>query len=130
MQSKTKFILFIVAVIVIVGGIGITSLVFSGTKATTSNLEGFAKCLNDSGAQFYGAFWCPHCQAQKEDFVSAQKYLPYVECSSADGMNQLQVCKDAGIEAYPTWVLGDGSHITGEVSLQDLSLRTGCLLPQ
>jgi hypothetical protein len=32
--------------------------------AEGQNLDDFAKCIKDSGAMFYGAFWCPHCQVR------------------------------------------------------------------
>ncbi|MEK9177299.1 MAG: hypothetical protein AAB923_03305, partial [Patescibacteria group bacterium] len=54
---------------------------------------------------------------------------PYVECSTPDGKNQLQVCKDKGVQSYPTWIFSDGSQQTGEVPLKMLSDKTGCALP-
>ena len=29
----------------------------------------------------YGAYWCPHCQAQKKVFGESFQYVPYVECT-------------------------------------------------
>ncbi|MEK7124433.1 MAG: thioredoxin domain-containing protein [Patescibacteria group bacterium] len=89
----------------------------------------FAKCLKEKNVIFYGAFWCPHCQDQKKAFGSSAKYLPYVECSTADSRNQLQVCKDAGIKAYPTWKFADGSVAEGDLTLEKLAEKTGCALP-
>ncbi|MSU60452.1 MAG: hypothetical protein EXS52_00865 [Candidatus Staskawiczbacteria bacterium] len=65
--------------------------------------DAFAKCLKESGAVFYGAFWCSHCQEQKALFGDSAQYLPYVECSTADGKAQLQACADQKIQVYPTW---------------------------
>ncbi len=93
-------------------------------------LDDFAKCLKDSGAKFYGAFWCPHCQDQKEAFGSSKKYLPYIECSTTDSNGQLKVCSDAKVEAYPTWEFKDGAREEGELSLQKLAEKTGCVIPQ
>lgn len=90
----------------------------------------FARCLKEKGAVFYGAFWCPHCQNQKMMFGKSAKLLPYVECSTPDGKNQFQVCKDKQIEGYPTWEFADGSRETGEVALERLSEKTKCQLPQ
>jgi hypothetical protein len=89
----------------------------------------FAQCLGEKGATFYGAFWCPHCQNQKKAFGRAQRFLPYVECSNKD-MSQTQACIDAGIESYPTWVFADGSRLTGEIPMQVLSDKTGCVVPK
>src|SRR3989344_5960179 len=70
-------------------------------------LDTFATCLTDKGAIFYGAFWCPHCQAQKKLFGRSQRLLLYVECSTPDAKGQLQVCKDKNIQSYPTWEFAD-----------------------
>lgn len=126
MQTKTKFIIFIAVVILIVGGLG----VYLGTRpAKPSKLDDFAKCINASGAKFYGAFWCPHCQEQKADFGTSVKYLPYIECSNADN-TQTQICIDKKIEGYPTWIFADGSIQTGRLSLDTLAQKTQCTLPQ
>ena len=93
-------------------------------------LDSFASCLKDSGTIFYGAFWCPHCQNQKALFGSSAKLLPYVECSTPDGRNQLQICTDAGVSGYPTWVFPDGTRDSGEVTLERLSEATNCPLFQ
>lgn len=92
-------------------------------------LDDFAQCLKDKGAVFYGAFWCPHCKAQKALFGRSVTLLPYTECSTADGKDQLQVCKDKNITNYPTWEFADGTRITGEATLQQLSDKTQCVLP-
>lgn len=89
----------------------------------------FAQCLTDSGAKFYGAFWCPHCQSQKALFGKSDDLIPYIECSTADGRGQNQVCKDAGITGYPTWIFADGTVKGGSLSLNELADQTGCVLP-
>ncbi|MBI2484059.1 hypothetical protein HYV71_02655 [Candidatus Uhrbacteria bacterium] len=94
-----------------------------------SELDSFASCLGEKGAVFYGAFWCPHCQNQKNMFGKSEKKLPYVECSTADGRAQLPVCIDKKIEGYPTWEFADGSRLSGEVALDTLAEKTGCALP-
>ena len=93
-------------------------------------LDTFATCLKDNGATFYGAFWCPHCQAQKALFGRSARLLPYVECSTPDGQGQLEVCNNAGVEGYPTWVFGDKTRESGELSLEHLSEKTNCPLPE
>lgn len=125
---KTKFfIIFTVAVVLIVGGIGV--YLNKVSVKDSSKLDGFAQCLSDSGAKFYGAFWCSHCQNQKKLFGSSKQYLPYVECSNLDN-TQTQICKDQKIEGYPTWTFADGSELSGEQSLQTLADKTQCILPQ
>ena len=93
-------------------------------------LDGFAQCLKDNGAVFYGAFWCPHCQNQKKMFGRSERLLSYVECSTPDGKGQLQICKQKKIEGYPTWEFSDGSRLSGEVTLATLAEKTGCTLPE
>lgn len=125
MAKETKYIVgIIIAVIVIVGGI---ALLDKGTQRSVK-YDGFAMCLAEKGTKFYGAFWCPHCQKQKEMFELSEK-LPYVECSTPDANGQLEICKLAGVESYPTWIFADGSKLTGEVPLESLAEKTGCELP-
>ena len=126
MQTKTKFIVFIVLIIIIIGGFGIYIAV---KPQVPSKLDDFAKCLKTSGAEFYGAFWCPHCQEQKDEFGSSKQYLPYIECSNADN-SQTQICIDKKIEGYPTWIFRDGSTLSGKQTLQTLAEKTQCVLPQ
>lgn len=116
-----------VLVVLIVGG---TGAYFGFRPEKPGQLDGFAQCVKDSGAEFYGTFWCSHCQNQKKLFGSSKQYLPYIECSSPDGESQNQICKDKGIEGYPTWVFGDGSRLSGELSLETLASKTQCVLPQ
>lgn len=98
------------------------------TPGKPGKLDTFASCIKDSGATFYGAFWCPHCQNQKAMFGSSARLLPYIECSTPDGNNQLQICGDAGVTGYPTWKFPDDTVETGEVSLERLSELTSCPL--
>jgi hypothetical protein len=91
--------------------------------------DAFASCIASSGTQFYGAFWCPHCQDQKAEFGNSARLLPYIECSTPDAQGQTQICINKGIKSYPTWYFADGSSSTGALSLETLSQKTGCPLP-
>lgn len=122
MSKSIKIILAIV--ILAIGG-----YFFYNRSSEPSKYDAFAQCLNEKGAVFYGAFWCSHCKNQKKMFGSSEKNLNYVECSTADGRGQLQVCNDKDIRSYPTWEFADGSRETGELSFQKLSEKTGCGLP-
>lgn len=115
--------------VVIIGLIvvGAIFLVKEGNKP--GELNTFAQCIEQSGAKFYGAFWCPHCQNQKQLFGKSAEFLPYVECSTPDSQGQLDVCKQAGITGYPTWVFPNGSKVSGEQTLEELAEKTGCELP-
>lgn len=96
-----------------------------------SKYDAFAKCLTEKGVKMYGAYWCSHCIAQKEAFGSSFQYVNYQECT-VDGKagTYAQVCKDAGIEGYPTWKFPDGAVKDGEVPFDDLAKLSGCALPQ
>ncbi len=120
----------IVGVVVVAVLAGVAVYVTNARPAGPHRLDAFAQCLKESGAKFYGAFWCPHCQNQKKLFGSAEQYLPYVECSTPNGQAQLAVCKEAGVESYPTWVFPDGSREVGEVPLARLAEKTSCTLPE
>lgn len=119
------FIVFVVGTIIIIGGLG---YFMNKSKRGPTNLAPFAQCLKDSGAVFYGAFWCPHCQEQKALFGSSKDLLPYVECSNTDN-TQTQICKDKKIEGYPTWIFKDGSQVSGKMELATLAEKTQCVLP-
>lgn len=119
---------------IFLGGIVLVVVLFVGAgffvSAQPGKLDGFSQCLKDKGAVFYGAFWCPHCQAQKALFGRSTKFLPYVECSTPNGQDQFQICKDKKVESYPTWEFTSGERVSGEMSLEALAEKTGCALPQ
>ncbi|MDO8460351.1 MAG: hypothetical protein Q7S74_04535 [Nanoarchaeota archaeon] len=123
-----KSVWIIIGIIVLAGVAG----AFYWKNNTSVNNDGkydsFAQCLTEKGVKMYGAWWCSHCQNQKKAFGSSWKYATYVECSTPDGNSQLPVCKDAGIEGYPTWDFGGGVRLSGEVSFDELSQRSGCPL--
>lgn len=114
---------FILIGLVIVIGLGL----FFMRPGTSTKYDSFAQCLTEKGAAMYGAYWCPHCQDQKQLFAGSWQYVTYVECDN--GANQqTAACTEAGITGYPTWIFADGSRIEGEASLAQLSASTGCPL--
>ena len=125
---QTKFIIIVVITVLFVGGLGIF-MNKNSNIADSGKLDIFAQCLKTNGAEFYGAFWCPHCQDQKKIFGSSKQYIPYIECSTPDGKEQNKVCKDKKIEGYPTWIFADGTQASGLQTLEQLSNKTKCPLP-
>lgn len=129
---EQKIIIGVVAVLV-VAAVGVfifaPKQTTNGTTIPAGTYTALAQCIKDSGATFYGAFWCPHCNNQKKMFGDASDLLPYVECSTPDQKSQLPVCKEAGVTGYPTWEFPDKTRQTGEVPLAVLAEKTGCALP-
>ncbi len=125
-MSKTT-LLFVGLIVLVVGGIAFAKI---NSETTPNPYTGLAQCIADSGATFFGAFWCPHCQDQKALFGNASDLLPYVECSTPDRRGQTQTCIDEGIESYPTWRFADGSEMGGRLPREVLAEQTGCELPQ
>jgi hypothetical protein len=93
--------------------------------------DAFARCLKDRGVKMYGAYWCPHCEEEKEKFGASFEYAPYVECGVKGDLHaQSQVCKDENVKHYPTWQFPPtGERVERVFSLEELSDRTGCPLP-
>eukprot|EP00891_Asterochloris_glomerata_P000774 jgi/Astpho2/774/Aster-00633 len=92
---------------------------------TSSSQQGIslAQQLKQSGAKMYGAFWCSHCLEQKEEFgQQAMKDFPYVECypdGFGKGKDINPQCRDAKVEAFPSWVIG-GTKYEGKQTFTQL----------
>ena len=133
-MNNVKIFFSVIGLLIL--GVIVTVMLRGGDNmpAGPGKYDQFATCLKDKGALFYGAFWCPHCQAQKKLFGSSAPLLPYVECSTANGQGQTQACIDKKIESYPTWVLADGTQLPIEnsagVTLETLASKTSCELPK
>lgn len=125
MGSKKIFLITVVVVVLGLAGLAITQ---TGNKEVVApgTYDKLATCIADSGAKFYGAFWCPVCNSQKESFGSSKKLLPYIECSTLDRKNQTVACMEAGIEKYPTWEFVGGERVEGALPIEALVDITGC----
>lgn len=119
----------IISIVIVVVAVVVALVLLQKASNKPNPLDGFAACLGENGATFYGAFWCPHCAEQKKLFGTAVKYLPYTECSTPDSKGQTEVCINAGIASYPTWEFADGTRSTGVLDLDALSEKTDCPLP-
>ncbi|HRZ85541.1 MAG TPA: hypothetical protein P5277_02060 [Candidatus Paceibacterota bacterium] len=123
---KFKLWLIIIVTLIIIIIIGAVNL-FIKNNEYPSDYNSFTKCLNESGAKLYGAFWCSHCKSQKEMFGESKKYLPYVECD-AGSYEQINECNEALIEFYPTWTFKNGTKKVGVLTFKTLSDLSGCKL--
>ena len=94
------------------------------TTFSSESKIALAKHLTQVGAKFYGAWWCPHCQQQKQVFgQEAMEFVPYVECSDSD-RRPTAACQAAEIKSYPTWEI-NGRRFVGEKNLEELANLTG-----
>ena len=115
----------IVAAVLVVGGF----VYFFATRKKVGRLDSFAQCLSSKGVKMYGAYWCPHCEEQKELFGSSFQYAPYVECGIEGSRAEQPVCVTAGVKNFPTWIFPDGSRVEGKLPVVTLRDKTGCALP-
>ncbi len=122
---KRSTIIITTVVVLILAGIGYWRLT-GRAVAPQANYDDFAKCLTEKGVAMYGSFQCHYCKTQKEMFGSSIKYVNYIECGPFNGPLNKQ-CIDAGITAYPTWIV-NGKVYTGEKTIQELSSLSGCQL--
>lgn len=109
------------AVLAIVAGAFVLA---AAPPPATPYQQALARHLAQSGALFYGAYWCPHCQEQKDLFGGAASLLPYVECDPKGANAQTERCVRAGVRVFPTWVIGNERR-EGVQSLEELARLSG-----
>jgi len=117
-----NFLIWGIVIALLIVGIGYVKVV----QPATANHDQLAKCLASNGATMYGAYWCPHCEAQQEMFGKSKRYLPYVECAIRGSSDITQICKDEGIESYPTWKFNSGEVAKGRQSFEQLAQLSNC----
>ena len=93
-------------------------------KTAPAKYDGLANYLTQSGVKMYGAFWCPHCQAEKQDFGKAETKLPYVECSEQDETTQTPICIAQKIVSYPTWDFPNPITLESGTNDSDVACKT------
>jgi uncharacterized membrane protein len=92
-------------------------------------LQALAEHLNASGARFYGAYWCPHCEQQKAAFGASAKRLPYIECSPRGRGGPVATdCLAEEIKNYPTWLI-DGNRFERTMTPEQLARYSGYRQP-
>ncbi|MCP9877612.1 thioredoxin [Cyanobium sp. A2C-AMD] len=84
--------------------------------------------LSSVGARVFTAYWCPHCHDQKEAFgKEAAAKLLVIECAEDGANSQAQLCKQQGVQGYPSWQIKGvvDSGVKPLNTLADLSGYTG-----
>ncbi|MEM7543671.1 MAG: vitamin K epoxide reductase family protein [Pseudomonadota bacterium] len=95
---------------------------FAAPAVVDPYVEALVAHLNDTGAKFYGASWCPNCRQQKAMFGPLADKLPYVECSPAGPKGpRATECEIEKIAAYPTWII-DGRRVERPLTVDKLAL--------
>jgi glutaredoxin len=73
----------------------------------------------------YSAWWCPHCNDQKQLFgKEAAAQLKVIECAPDGRNSQKALCDTKKIEGFPTWEI-NGQLDSGVKSLQQLAELSG-----
>jgi len=149
MTKNTKIFLIALAVMIVTGGVliyfankskntplsaigngltvddeGIVAGVTTEDGKTDEYLVNLAKFMTEKGMIMYGAYWCPHCQDQKELFAGAVEYIDYVECDAKGASANPDECAAQNITSYPTWVF-QGVQYKGYKSLSELAKLSG-----
>lgn len=96
------------------------------TGTDQSAIAALAKHLQQIGAKMYGAYWCPHCNHQKELFGNTlfSRHINYIECDPRGQNAKPNLCRNAKIEGYPTWEI-KGKLYPGTQSLKQLANLSG-----
>jgi len=88
-------------------------------------LKALAIHLRESGARFYGTYWCPSCQKQKALFEASANRLPFIECTPQGRNGPFSfACVANDVKEYPTWIIKGGRY-TGVMSVDELARRSG-----
>lgn len=95
------------------------------TTTSTPEAIALAEHLSDRGVVMYSAWWCPHCNDQKQLFGrEAVEQLTIIECAADGRDNQKELCDSKGIQGFPSWEI-DGVLEAGVKPLGQLAERSG-----
>jgi uncharacterized membrane protein len=94
-------------------------------KSSSSKLAlEVGKALKEVDAKMYGAYWCSHCNNQKQALgkeVYDNQLFTYIECDKEGANSQFSTCRaNKNIPGYPTWEI-KGQYYPGEKSVEELA---------
>jgi glutaredoxin len=79
-----------------------------------------AERLKNLDAKMYGAYWCSHCNNQKQVLgIEGSKMFRYVECDKEGFNSEAKLCRSKNVPGYPTWEI-KGQFYPGEKELGEL----------
>jgi len=94
------------------------------TTVSSQEKINFAKYLSNNNIVMYSAYWCPHCNDQKQLFgKKAVEELIIIECAKDGKNNKYKLCQDKGIEGFPSWEINNEVY-SGTRSLRELAQMT------
>lgn len=96
-------------------------------RHSTDQAIELSKFLKEKGVTMYGAFWCPHCQRQKEMFGrEAWDIMNYVECDRRGMNGNAAMCLKDGVDGFPTFKYKNGKELAGgEMPLERIAKLSG-----
>ena len=131
-QMKGINVLAVLAVITLGSSVKVAAQAWNqsipepATESTAQTIK-LAKQLNQVGARFFGAHWCPACKEQMKLFgKQAGRHLNYVECGLPDKYpDQVNQCRDENIRSIPTWTRPGSARLEGVQSINTLERWSG-----
>jgi hypothetical protein len=125
-MSKHIQIFLVVIIVLIAFGLYAT---YQNRKMDTftdgKDYTAFSQCLTEKGFTMYGSKTCIYCQREKQSLGPAFENINYVECPE-----NINLCIEKGVEAYPTWISSEGISYTGYQGPEKLASISGCVLPE
>ena len=90
------------------------------TKKSSARALSVGLRLQALDAKMFGAFWCSHCNNQKQELGAQTVGLyKYVECDKDGANTDYKLCREKKIAGYPTWEI-KGNFYPGEKDLGEL----------
>jgi len=116
-------VILISALVLVLGGCSLQPNTINDLSNTGQVGSSLAGRLTEAGFKVYTAWWCSGCKFQKQVFGDDWDNINNIECSEPSVRSQKEICKEAGIKAYPTWEFPDGTRHEGVLSLPELEQK-------